>query len=390
MTPNLVMKGDTLEMAIKASDIIGVRAVYVHITMAGGETEILRMVGTSVAEYHFDVPRDSPDSLSYIFHAEDMAGNPTETEPKTVTLFNGPPVLVNPPIWSLTEGEEAHLDLRPFIQDPNDALDAITVSCHDPAISVDGFLLTALYEVWTNEYDLQVVLSDGEDEKVSTIRIMMTNVNDPPVISTEISTDVVILEDEELSWTLEARDEDGDDIRWEDDTDLFDIDPASGLIQFTPRQVDVGRHTVTVSAHDGREGMTSVTFDIVVTNVNDAPRILEILPENGTKVKGGEKVKLSVTISDEDGDDVTVTWKHGPDVLGIGSPLKVELKPGENIITVVVDDGTDQVEESFVVIVRKEEDSPGFSLLATLAAVMLVGLMVIRRRWGSCPVLDNE
>ncbi|NIP34131.1 MAG: hypothetical protein GWN18_04290, partial [Thermoplasmata archaeon] len=69
-----------------------------------------------------------------------------------------------------------------------------------------------------------------------------------PVISTEISTDVVILEDEELSWTLEARDEDGDDIRWEDDTDLFDIDPASGLIQFTPRQVDVGRHTVTVSA----------------------------------------------------------------------------------------------------------------------------------------------
>lgn len=72
---------------------------------------------------------------------------------------------------------------------------------------------------------------------------------------------------------------------------------------------------------------------------------------------------------------------HTPqsEVLGTGSPLEVKLKPGEHTITVVVDDGTDQVEESFVVRVKEMEGSPGPGLVVALAAVVLAGL--VRVRW---------
>jgi len=59
-----------------------------------------------------------------------------------------------------------------------------------------------------------------------------------------------------------------------------------------------------------------------------------------------------------------------------GSTLK--FKPGEHTITVVVDDGTGTVEDGFVIRVKKEKDSPGPGLVATVAAVVLAGLVGVR------------
>ncbi len=60
--------------------------------------------------------------------------------------------------------------------------------------------------------------------------------------------------------------------------------------------------------------------------------------------------------------------------------LTLDVGRGEHVITVVVDDGTDQVEDSFVIKVKEEEGSPGPGLVAVLAAVVLVGLVRVRRR----------
>ena len=54
-------------------------------------------------------------------------------------------------------------------------------------------------------------------------------------------------------------------------------------------------------------------------------------------------------------------------MLGTGSPLEVKLRPGEHTITVVLDDGTDQVEDGFVIRVKEEEEgSPGPGLVAAI------------------------
>jgi uncharacterized membrane protein len=75
-----------------------------------------------------------------------------------------------------------------------------------------------------------------------------------------------------------------------------------------------------------------------------------------------------------------VTWWDGEEELGNGSILEVKLKPGEHVITVVVSDGTDQLEDTFTVIVKKEEESPGFGLFAVLTAVLLACFLYRKRQ----------
>ena len=60
--------------------------------------------------------------------------------------------------------------------------------------------------------------------------------------------------------------------------------------------------------------------------------------------------------------------------------LTLDVGRGEHVITVVVDDGTDQVEDGFVIRVKKEEGSPGPGLVAAVAAVVLAGLVGVRWR----------
>jgi hypothetical protein len=75
-------------------------------------------------------------------------------------------------------------------------------------------------------------------------------------------------------------------------------------------------------------------------------------------------------------------------VLGTGSPLEVKLKPGEHTITVVVDDGTGVVEDSFTVKVTEEEETPALGGVFVLLA-MLVGMAAtMMRRKGESDCLD--
>ena len=142
-----------------------------------------------------------------------------------------------------------------------------------------------------------------------------------------------------LGWV--GIDLDGDTLTWSDDSDLVDIDPTTGRIEFTPGQDDVGSYSFTVTLSDGRGGEDTVVVDIEVVNINDAPVITTMLPATGTKVKAGKTITLSSTAIDEDGDTLTYTWKDGDNVLGTGANIvDVKLKSGTRTITLVVDDGT--------------------------------------------------
>ena len=105
----------------------------------------------------------------------------------------------------------------------------------------------------------------------------------------------------------------------------------------------------------------------------------DILPPDGTKYKKGEPIVLQVNVTDEDGDGVTATWRDGDKVLGTGSPLEVTLKPGKHTITVVVSDGTEEVEESITVTVKEDRESPSLGIVASLMAMGLAGIVTWRR-----------
>jgi hypothetical protein len=162
-------------------------------------------------------------------------------------------------------------------------------------------------------------------------------------------------------------------------TNTGDNVTVEGLVIKVRYDTWVPDHTVTLSISDG-EDVTQANLTVHVVNVNDPPVIVERLPATGSKYKEGKKVVLSINVSDEDGDELNVTWWEGMELIGTGSPLEVKLKPGEHVITVVVNDGTDQVDDTFTVVVEKEEESPGFGLIVTFVVVVLAVLVVRRTR----------
>jgi hypothetical protein len=144
-----------------------------------------------------------------------------------------------------------------------------------------------------------------------------------------------------------------------------------------PIQSDVGTHRVTVTVSDGHQGQASVSFDIVVANVNDLPVVGNVAPINGTSFKAGEAISFLATATDEDGDRLTYIWKVGGKELGRGSPFTTDrLRPGRHAITLVVDDGNATVESEFDVVVKEREGGIG-PMAILLAAGVAVALVIV-------------
>ena len=95
-------------------------------------------------------------------------------------------------------------------------------------------------------------------------------------------------------------------------------------------------------------------------------------------------ITFQVSTSDGDGDDLTVTWVSDGKTLGTGTTLDYKkLKPGNRVVKVSVFDGTETTEEELTLVIKKEEESPGFGIpftcISLLAPVMLSRRRLVRR-----------
>jgi hypothetical protein len=233
-----------------------------------------------------------------------------------------------------------------------------------------------------------------------TVIVRIAAVNHAPVITTQVASTQVAIEDERFTLLLACLDSDGDTLTWSDDSPMFAIDPVTGAIGFTPVQSQVGPHAVNITVADGHGGSSSSSFTIVVQNVNDAPVVRTLLPANGSVFKEGEPVAFAVTADDEDGDALGFTWREGSAQLGAGSPLAIgSLGPGRHTITVSVTDGNATVERTIDVVVEAKDGGGSggkggplpmwLGLLMVAVAVVVVAVLAVRARRGAPPA-DRE
>jgi hypothetical protein len=298
----------------------------------------------------------------------------------TVANVNDPPTFTIPSELTYDQGDDVTYQL--IVQDPDLGLDipepeVITFSGTglDAFLPDDGGLISFVPDQsMVGSTDITYTVRDrGGLTDVVTLRWTIIDVNDVPII-TDVTSPVEAMEDSEFTLTLEAFDPDGDDIAWEDDSDLFDINPVSGEISFTPGQTEVGTHQVSIIVDDGIEE-DSITFTLEVVNVNDVPVITSVLPSDGSSFEDGDKIPFTALASDEDGDALVYTWRAGNKVLGTGASLPYDkLGAGTHKITLEVADGNGGITTSQLTV--KVEAALTSSLALPLAAMVAVVAVV--------------
>ncbi|WP_052306882.1 Ig-like domain-containing protein [Chitinophaga pinensis] len=155
-----------------------------------------------------------------------------------------------------------------------------------------------------------VVISDGHGSSVTvTVNITVTAVNDAPTGTGDTRT---TLEDTPVNGAVSGADVDGDALTYTLGTaptnGLATVNATTGAYTYTPNPNYNGPDVFTVVISDGHGGSVTVTVNITVTAVNDAPTgtgdtrtTLEDTPVNG-----------AVSGADADGDALTYTLGTAP------------------------------------------------------------------------------
>ena len=172
---------------------------------------------------------------------------------------------------------------------------------------------------------IKVTANDGDASVSTTFSLTVTNINDAPVVATPIPPQS-IAQDGSLNFTVPVgtfTDPDGDTLTLSatlaDGSALpswLSFNPATGTFSGTPANGDVGSLSIKVTANDG-DASVSTTFNLTVTNVNDAPVVSTPIAHQTVAQNGSLNFMVPAgTFTDPDGDTLTLSA-----TLSNGSPL---------------------------------------------------------------------
>lgn len=282
----------------------------------------------------------------------------------TVTNTNDAPVITSS---AVEEAEENAVYTYTITADEVDADDILTFSA--PVLpswltfnAITGTLsgTPGNSDVGTHNATLRV--SDGTLNIDQTFVITVGNVNDNPAVTSVAIT--AVDEDALYSYTFAAADVDATDVltyiapvlpAW------LTFDPSTGILSGTPTNSEVGVHPVTLRVSDGTVSVDEI-FSITVANTNDAPVIssdvmisveedhMYAYTINATDVDAGDLLTYSVPVLPE-----WLTFDTATRLLS-GTPTNDEV--GSHILTLRVNDGTVDVEQTFTITVSNTNDAP--------------------------------
>jgi PKD repeat protein len=95
------------------------------------------------------------------------------------------------------------------------------------------------------------------------------NVNDAPVL-TSIPHQAARV-NTQFTYAINASDEDDEILHYSDDSDLFVIDPVTGMISFTPEKGEEGLHTIIITTTDSSGAYDSLVMVLDIEGVSEEP-----------------------------------------------------------------------------------------------------------------------
>lgn len=153
---------------------------------------------------------------------------------------------------------------------------------------------------------------------------------------------------EELSFSLEASDEDDDELTFSSDNlpDGAQLDPTLGLFSWIAESDQLGSHIVSFSVSDGQDSTTeSITITIKTQQIDaeNLPPVLEII--DNYEVMQGEKLEFSIKATDPDDDPINYSSNTLPSgaflnfYTGEFSWIPTENQKGDYLVSFDASDG---------------------------------------------------
>jgi hypothetical protein len=226
---------------------------------------------------------------------------------------------------------------------------------------------------WNGKTSVTFKASDGELRHHQNITVHVTPVNDIPMFATvnnEIVGDgpieITILQGDLLEIDVFVLDEEGDELVFDTNSTLIDLDSKTGDIHWQPNNDEVGEIRFSLSVWDTVTPGEKSTIDFIVTveNINDPmsdPVITS--PKDGKKFEWGEEVPFDASCFDPDlqfGQLLNFTWSsNNSGVIGHGSSFTINLTDvGTHVITLTVTDGEFESRSTVTIEVEPKEVIP--------------------------------
>ena len=258
----------------------------------------------------------------------------------TVKDANRIPVLEEMEPITISEGEA--LTISPKAYDPDG--DKVT-------LSYSGFIDKNTYKSKVGDagtYNVKITASDGLLENSKSVQINIKHVNRAPVFGK--MQDIKASEGDNIAVLLNANDPDGDQINYSIDNPPEGSSLKGNAFLWTPsynllNKKETKEYDLVFAASDGK----SETRQIVKAEIKDknrAPRIINAT--NFVFAKVNQPVIMYAKAADEDGDDLSYTWKFGLFESYKATPVhqRIFTTRGAKTVKVIVSDGIDSAEQT--------------------------------------------
>ncbi len=231
----------------------------------------------------------------------------------TVLNTNDLPVISSTPDTTAVEDSPFAYALAASDPDPADTL-SYSLSSGPSGASIDslGSFTWTPTQAQVGTQQISLLVSDrngGSATQMFSVEVAVFD--DVPVIAG--SPDTTALEDQAYIFLLNASDEEGGALAYSltNGPSAMNLD-TTGTLSWTPGQADIGNHAVSVQVADPAGQLASLSYQLAVLGVNDAPAIAEQIPTDSlARTIGGVELSFSVSASDEEGDSLSFSWTVG-------------------------------------------------------------------------------
>lgn len=307
-------------------------------------------------------------SLSVADGGEDGASAAVQNWTITVGSVNDAPVITSEAPTTATEGVEYQYSIQ--VNDPDDANNG-TDLIFTPVLVPEGMSVSNMGLVtWTpangvESANVEVQVRDGGESGAlpdsQSWTITVTPVNDAPVIDQGESASLTTDEDMVQQLTLTATDIDSETLTWSISSVATNgtATVAAGSVSYTPDADFNGSDSFTVEVSDGVEA-DSIQVNVTVNAVNDAAVFTSTPVTSATE---GQLYSYQAAATDVDSDELSFSLPVKPAGMSINATTgEMTWTPANGVesanVTVRVNDGTTDTNQSFTIAVTPVNDAP--------------------------------